>query len=150
MAEIYQIFSVVFWKVDDFINTFWHYLTFSWSCWLLDKKLSQCEEQFLFLISFQWYGILYGLTQLNPLQRWCFLSVRFFVQPWNWQYVVHSRSKQRTDQRVVVLTLKFLALKKTGFPPVKNTSQICFDFYLPLFYATFECGPYNTFKKNLN
>ena len=28
-AEIYQIFSVVFWKIDDFINTFWHYLTFS-------------------------------------------------------------------------------------------------------------------------
>ena len=29
----------------------------------------------------------------------------------------------RTDQRVLVLTLKFLALRKTGFPPVKNTSQ---------------------------
>ena len=50
-----------------------------------------------------------------------------------------------------LLTLKFLALKKkTGFPPVKNTSQIFFDFCLPLFYATFQCGPYNIFKKNLN
>ena len=29
----------------------------------------------------------------------------------------HSRSQQRTDQRVIVLTLKFLALKKLGFPP---------------------------------
>ena len=28
----------------------------------------------------------------------------------------HSRSKQRTDQRVLVLTLKFLALKKLVFP----------------------------------
>ena len=63
----------------------------------------------------------------------------------------HSRSKQRTDdQRVLVLTLKFLALKKTGFAPVKNTSQIFFDFCLPLFYATFQCGPYNIFKKKLN
>ena len=25
MAEVYQIFSVVFWKINDFINTFWHY-----------------------------------------------------------------------------------------------------------------------------
>ena len=49
---------------------------------------------------------------------------------------VHSRSKQRTDLRVLELTLKFLALKKTSFSPVKNTSQICFDFCLPLFYAT--------------
>ena len=32
-------------------------------------------------------------------------------------YFGHSRSKQRTDQRVLVLTLKFLALKKLVFPP---------------------------------
>jgi hypothetical protein len=42
----------------------------------------------------------------------------------------HSRSQQRTDQRVLVITLKFLALKETGFPPVKNTSQKSFDFIL--------------------
>ena len=43
----------------------------------------------------------------------------------------HSRSQQKTDQRVLVLTLKFLALKKTGFSPVKNTSQNFIDlFYL--------------------
>ena len=53
----------------------------------------------------------------------------------------HSRSKQRTDQRVLVLTLKFLALKKICFNPVKNTSKIFFDFCLPLLYATFQCGP---------
>ena len=39
----------------------------------------------------------------------------------------HSRSKQRTDQRVLVLTIKFLALKKTGFSLIKNTSNFfCF------------------------
>jgi hypothetical protein len=64
--------------------------------------------------------------------------------------VRHSRSRQRTDQRVLVLTLKFLALTKSGFSPVKNTSKIFFDFYLPLFYATFQCRPYNIFKKKLN
>jgi hypothetical protein len=41
----------------------------------------------------------------------------------------HSRSQQRTDQRVLVLTLKFLALKKTGFSPVKNTSKNVLDFF---------------------
>ena len=54
----------------------------------------------------------------------------------------HSRSKQRTDQRVLILTLKFLAPKKTGFPPVKNTSKFFFDFCSPLFYATFKCLQY--------
>ena len=61
----------------------------------------------------------------------------------------HSRSKQRTDQRVLILTLKFLALKKqTGFPPVKNTFKFFFDFCSPLFYATFKCLQY--FQKKLN
>jgi hypothetical protein len=59
---------------------------------------------------------------------------------------MHSRSKQRTDQRILVFTLKFLALKKTCFPPYK----ILLDFCLPLFYATFPCGPYNIFNKKLN
>ena len=62
----------------------------------------------------------------------------------------HSGSKQRTDQRVLVLTLKFLALKITSFSLVKNSSQNFFDFCLSLFYATFHCGPYNFFKKFLN
>ena len=61
----------------------------------------------------------------------------------------HSRSQQRTDQRVLVLTLNFLALKNC-FSPVKSTSQSFFDFCLPLFYATFQCGPYNIFKKISN
>ena len=48
---------------------------------------------------------------------------------------IHSRSQQRTDQRVFVLTLKFLALKNPGFSPVKNTFQNFFDLFLPLFFA---------------
>ena len=46
------------------------------------------------------------------------------------------------DQRVLVLTLKFLALKKTWFFLCKKT----FSKFLPLFYATFQCGRYNIFK----
>ena len=52
----------------------------------------------------------------------------------------HSKSQQRTDQRVLVVTLKFLVLKNV-FSPIENTSQNCFDFCLPLFYATFQCRP---------
>ena len=37
--------------------------------------------------------------------------------------------------------------KKPGFSPIKNTYQFFFDFYLPLFYPTFQCGPYKIFKK---
>ena len=40
----------------------------------------------------------------------------------------HSRSKQRTDQRVLVFTLKFLALKKLVFPRTK---------FFPNFFLTF-------------
>ena len=58
------------------------------------------------------------------------------------KYVLHSRSKQRTDQRVLVLTYtQIFSPKKTGFSPLKNTSQKFFDFCLSLFYATFQWGP---------
>ena len=50
---------------------------------------------------------------------------------------------KRTDvwSRPSCIYAQILALKKTGFSPVKNTSQNYFDFCLPLFYATFQCGP---------
>ena len=67
------------------------------------------------------------------------ISVRYY----------HSRSKQRTDQRVLVLSLKFLALIKTGFSPCKKYSPFFFYFCLPLLYATFQFGPYNIFKKKI-
>ena len=43
---------------------------------------------------------------------------------------MHSRSKQRTDQRILVFTLKFLALKKTCFSPIQNSSWLLFTFIL--------------------
>ena len=39
-----------------------------------------------------------------------------------YQYVSHSRRKQRSGRRVLVYTLKFLALKKIGFSEKKNSS----------------------------
>ena len=49
--------------------------------------------------------------------------------------------EQMSGPDLHVFTLKFLALKKTVFSPIKNTFQNFFDFCLPLFYATFQCGP---------
>ena len=77
----------------------------------------------------------------------------FFIHRWenkiliNLMGLCHSRSKQRTDQGVLVLTLKFLALKNWFFPRKKYFLNF-FDFCLLLFYATFQCGPYNIFKIN--
>ena len=42
------MFSVVFWKIDDFINTFWHYLTFSSSNSYSDMWLKIYPSQLLF------------------------------------------------------------------------------------------------------
>ena len=39
--------------------------------------------------------------------------------------------------------------KSWFFPPIENTYQNLFDFCLPLFYATFQCGRYSVFKKSL-
>ena len=45
--------------------------------------------------------------------------------------------------------LKFLALQKlVSTPYKKNTSRDFFDFCLPLFYATFQCGRLQYIQKN--
>ena len=49
--------------------------------------------------------------------------------------------EQTSGPDLLVFTLKFLALKNPGFSALENTSQICFAFCLPLFYATFQCRP---------
>ena len=50
---------------------------------------------------------------------------------------------------LAVLTLKFLALKNWVFPRKKILPKK-FLIFLPLFYATCQCGRYNVFKKKLN
>ena len=56
-------------------------------------------------------------------------------------------SQQQSVPDLSVLTVAFLALKKNGFsekdkffPKKKNIF-----FYIPFFYATFQCGRYNVF-----
>jgi hypothetical protein len=58
-----------------------------------------------------------------------------------WSDATTQIREQMSGPDLHVFTLKFLALKKTGSSPIKNTFQIFFDFCLPLFYATFQCGP---------
>ena len=68
----------------------------------------------------------------------------FYVHPQDPILTVGSDTRikeQMSGPDLHVFTLKFLGLKKTGFSPIKNISQNFFDFCLPLFYATFQCGP---------
>ena len=59
----------------------------------------------------------------------------------------HSRSQQRTDQRVLVLTLKFLALKKWVFPR-KNYLPFCLTFFY-LFLCNFLSADATIFSKKI-
>ena len=61
----------------------------------------------------------------------------------------HSRSKQRTDQRVLVLILTFLALKNWVFPHKEYfpISYLTFVYLCSIICAIFHFGPYTIFKK---
>ena len=51
-----------------------------------------------------------------------------------WKAVLKAQIReQMSGPDLHVFTLKFVALKKPGFSPVKNTFQNLFDFCLPLF-----------------
>ena len=54
--------------------------------------------------------------------------------------------EQMSGPNLYVLTVVFLALKKTGFSEIKYSSQKKINFFLPFSYATFQCGRYNVFK----
>ena len=71
--------------------------------------------------------------------QWYLSPSPYFFSDWQWPYC----------EGLSTYTQIF-SPKKTGFSPVKNSSQFFFDFCLPLSYATFQCGPYNIFKKSLN
>ena len=53
----------------------------------------------------------------------------------------HSRSKESTDQRVLVFTLKFLALKKTGVFSVKMLPNFFFTFVYLYSMQVFNADP---------
>ena len=61
---------------------------------------------------------------------------------------IHSRSKQRTDQRVFSTYTQIFSPKKTGFSPVKNTSQFFFDFFYLYSMQLFSADPTIFAKKN--
>ena len=61
--------------------------------------------------------------------------------------MTYSQTREQTSvPDLYVLTVAFLALKKTGFSEIKFFSQKINNFFLPFFYATFQCGRYNVFK----
>ena len=68
---------------------------------------------------------------LRDTQTWILEEKKYpyvtYVCP-AWMLGTLGANRGLTDQRVLVLVLKFLVLKKTRFFPVKNISQICFDF----------------------
>ena len=62
-------------------------------------------------------------------------------QAFNYLLQHHSRSQQRTDQRVLVITLKFLALKKLVLPPQKILSKIYLTFVYLYSMQLFSINP---------
>ena len=61
-------------------------------------------------------------------------------------WLVSESNRERIAFGPLLITVLFLALKKTGFSKKKNSSQKKYFFFLPCFYATFQCGHYNVFK----
>ena len=84
-----------------------------------------------------------GEGQIIPTYYYC-RPIFFTFRHHCIQQVLWHRAQireQMSGPDLHVFTLKFLALKKTCFSPIKNTFQNSFDFCLPLFYATFQRGP---------
>ena len=77
-AEIYQFFLVVFWKIDDFINTFWLHLTFSLPIFLQCMKSRPNEH----LCKFH-----------NCHQFWVSASLEPRMDNYNWNFLWISIAK---------------------------------------------------------
>jgi hypothetical protein len=60
-----------------------------------------------------------------------------------------QNSQQKSVPDLNVLTVAYLALKKNGFSEKKKNFQKKDIKKIPFFNATFQCGRYGIFKKNL-
>ena len=96
-----------------------------------------------------WKTFASRLVTKFPLQKqfslWSFKISFWKMDLWN-----HSRSKQRTDQRVLVITLKFLTLKNCFFHLKKYIPKNFLTFVYLYFMQLFSADPTKKFKKNLN
>ena len=86
---------------------------------------------------------------LNALGKQYFLKVFKILiilkVPYN--YLSPESNRERIAFGPLLITVLFLALKKTGFSKKKILPPPKKKFFLPFFYATFQCGRYNVFKK---
>ena len=101
------------------------------SCRNNDLMMENMDKEFTLLkcVLIIWPKILQTPQNLSAQAQkfWISMKEGFIERPWfsNKQGPIHSRSKQRTDQRVLVLTLKFLVLKNWFFS-LKKYFQIFF------------------------
>ena len=68
----------------------------------------------------------------------------------NLQFDVICESQYKETEvwsEVLSIYTQIFSPKKIGFSEKKNSSQKKKIFFLPFFYATFQCGRYNVFKK---
>ena len=126
---------------------------------LKDKKLKRCPSCNVLPFSLDRLGqeILvadFVHTAVVFVRPGCLLFSFFFLP--HIAKLSRNISLSTTDKRTDVwsqpscIYTQIFSPKKPVFSPIKNTLQICFDFCLPLFYATFQCGPSNIFKTILN
>ena len=97
---------------------------------------------------------------LNVDHAMCVLSLniindKIFLLEWIWFYILGVLKNYANDLPFIygsqireqmsgpdpMYLHSNFSPKKLDFPPIKNTFQNFFDFCLPLFYATFQCGP---------
>ena len=97
MAEIYQIFSMVFWKIDDFISTFWHYLTFILPNISIETNRNLCI--WTWIVSKMHYILYITSCEFHTTSK--FLKIIAIIFPylwwvWNldWSYLSLNKSPQ--------------------------------------------------------
>ena len=112
--DIYSFFVCILIFCVTLLNLIWFILPLL-DHFTLSQSGSTNWERFLATSSLElFYNWLDNIVVCNLVKYLLLLS---FVMGTCIMYSNHSRSKQRTDQRVLVLTLKLLALKKLFFPP---------------------------------
>ena len=74
------------------------------------------------------------------------LVMRRSQEPLKEQCFEAQNSQQKSVPDLHGVTVAFLALKKNVFSEKKKNFPPIKFFFLPFFYATFQCGRYNVFK----
>ena len=137
--NILTLIKFVDWKVDSFLSSFPRNCPMHLIWKLLEGTMNIVKSNLLFDLDIFLSNESKNCSLDQTIYIFFFFNPCFKLCPSS-KVVLKAQyepTEDGSEGEGLSTYIEIFSPKKTGFPPLKNTSQTFFDFVLPLLYATF-------------